>query len=140
MNDVSPFFSRQPQTWLLIPTIQDMLARAESIKASKGAAADNVTFVKGNITNIPLESDTADCIISNCVINLVPAPEKPFVFKEMHRLLKSGGRIAVSDILAKKELPEKMRNDLALYVGCIAGTGQLSEYEQWLKEAGFTGR
>ncbi|KAK0644327.1 S-adenosyl-L-methionine-dependent methyltransferase [Cercophora newfieldiana] len=115
----------------------DMLARANSIKASKGAAADNVTFVKGNITDIPLESNTADCIISNCVINLVPAQEKPLVFKEMHRLLKPGGRVAVSDILAKKELPEKMRNDLALYVGCIAGTSQLAEYEQWLKEAGF---
>ncbi|KAK0616567.1 S-adenosyl-L-methionine-dependent methyltransferase [Immersiella caudata] len=116
----------------------DMLNRANSIKASKGTAADNVTFVKGNITNMPLDSNTADCIISNCVINLVPAQEKPLVFKETHRLLKSGGRVAVSDILAKKELPEKMKNDLALYVGCIAGTSQLAEYEQWLKEAGFT--
>jgi ubiquinone/menaquinone biosynthesis C-methylase UbiE len=116
-----------------------MLARANSIKTSKGPAADNVTFVKGNITNIPLESGIADCIISNCVINLVPSQEKPLVFKEMHRLLKSGGRVAVSDILAKKELPEKMRNDLALYVGCIAGTSQLAEYEKWLNEAGFNG-
>jgi arsenite methyltransferase len=117
-----------------------MLNRANSIKMSKGTAADNVTFVKSNITNISLESNTADCIISNCVINLVPAREKPLVFKEMHRLLKPGGRVAVSDILAKKELPEKMKNDLALYVGCIAGTSQLAEYEQWLRDAGFTGK
>lgn len=115
----------------------DMLEKANAIKSSKGDAASNVTFVKGNITAIPLESNTADCIISNCVINLVPAAEKHLVFKEMHRVLKPGGRVALSDILAKKELPEKMRNDLALYVGCIAGTSLMEEYEGWLREAGF---
>ncbi|KAK1755610.1 S-adenosyl-L-methionine-dependent methyltransferase [Echria macrotheca] len=115
----------------------DMLARANKIKESKGADADNVTFVKGVITDIPLDDGIADCIISNCVINLVPAADKHLVFNEMHRLLKSGGRVAVSDILAKKELPPKLKNDLALYVGCIAGAAQVFEYEQWLKEAGF---
>lgn len=114
-----------------------MLARANKIKSSKGADADNVMFVKGNITAIPLDSDIADCIISNCVINLVPAAEKHLVFKEMHRLLKPGGRVAVSDILAKKELPEQLRHDMAMYVGCIAGTSLVAEYEAWLKEAGF---
>lgn len=115
----------------------DMLARANSIKETKGTSADNVTFIKGVITEIPLDDGIADCIISNCVVNLVPAPEKPQVFREMYRLLRPGGRVAVSDILAKKELPEKLRNDISLYVGCIAGASLLEEYEKWLKEAGF---
>jgi len=115
-----------------------MLARANKIKATK-KNADNVSFVKGVITDIPLESETADCIISNCVINLVPDADKALVFKEMHRLLKPGGRIAVSDILAKQPLPDKLRNDIAMYVGCIAGASQLSEYEKYLADAGFSG-
>ncbi|KAG7285861.1 hypothetical protein NEMBOFW57_008155 [Staphylotrichum longicolle] len=92
-----------------------------------------------NITSIPLPSNTAHCIISNCVINLVPHADKPVVFREMYRLLKPGGRVAVSDILAKKTLPEKLVTDVAMYVGCIAGASELGEYEGWLKEVGFTG-
>jgi len=150
MNDVSfqgPFLPQGAQSTRHITRVssltrpeKDMLARANKIKQSKGAAADNVSFVKGVITNIPLEAGIADCIISNCVINLVPAAEKPLVFAEMYRLLKpGGGRVAVSDILAKKELPEKLKNDLAMYVGCIAGASKVAEYETWLKEAGFNG-
>ncbi|KAM7199688.1 S-adenosyl-L-methionine-dependent methyltransferase [Rhypophila sp. PSN 637] len=116
----------------------DMLSRANKMKESKGQSAENVSFVKGVITDIPLEAGTADCIISNCVINLVPEADKPLVFKEMHRLLKPGGRIAVSDILAKQPLPDKLRNDIAMYVGCIAGASQVSEYEKYLGDAGFT--
>ncbi|KAJ4395755.1 hypothetical protein N0V85_006442 [Neurospora sp. IMI 360204] len=115
----------------------DMLSRANSLKASRGFPDSQVSFIKGSITSIPLEAETADCIISNCVINLVPEAEKPLVFKEMHRVLKSGGRVAVSDILAKKPLPEKLRNDIAMYVGCIAGASEKQQYEGWLKEAGF---
>lgn len=114
-----------------------MLARAERIKAVRSIT--NASFIKANITSVPLEPDTADLIISNCVVNLVLHAEKHLVFKEMYRLLKPGGRVAVSDILAKKELPEKLRNDIALYVGCIAGAAEVKEYEQWLREAGFTG-
>ncbi|KAL2021679.1 hypothetical protein VTK56DRAFT_6771 [Thermocarpiscus australiensis] len=122
----------------------DMLARANRIKASQQPAPaattdDNITFVKGNITSVPLGDSTADCIISNCVINLVPRRDKPAVFREMHRLLRPGGRVAVSDILAKKELPERLRADVALYVGCIAGASTVGEYEAWLKDAGFEG-
>lgn len=115
----------------------DMLSRANSLKASRGFPDSQVSFIKGAITSIPLEDGIADCIISNCVINLVPEAEKPLVFKEMHRVLKSGGRVAVSDILAKKPLPEKLRNDIAMYVGCIAGASEKQQYETWLKEAGF---
>ncbi|KAH7630027.1 S-adenosyl-L-methionine-dependent methyltransferase [Sordaria sp. MPI-SDFR-AT-0083] len=115
----------------------DMLSRANALKSKRGFPDSQVSFIKGSITSIPLESGIADCIISNCVINLVPEAEKPLVFKEMHRVLKSGGRVAVSDILAKKPLPEKLRNDIAMYVGCIAGASEKQQYETWLKEAGF---
>ncbi|KAH9439233.1 hypothetical protein MCOR02_002800 [Pyricularia oryzae] len=115
---------------------EDMLARASEIKAKLDKT--NVEFVKSSITDISiLESGIADCIISNCVINLVPAAEKHLVFKEIFRLLKPGGRLAVSDILAKKPMPEKIRSDIALYVGCISGASTVSEYEEFLKDAGF---
>jgi arsenite methyltransferase len=73
------------------------------------------------------------------VVNLVPEVEKPLVFQEMFRLLKPGGRVAISDILAKRELPTEIKKDLSLYVGCIAGASQVADYEQYLKEAGFQG-
>ncbi|KAK4162954.1 S-adenosyl-L-methionine-dependent methyltransferase [Cladorrhinum sp. PSN259] len=113
----------------------DMLSRAEKIKTARSIT--NASFVKGQITAVPLESEIADLIISNCVVNLVPHAEKHLVFKEMYRLLKPGGRVAVSDILAKQPLPEKLRNDIALYVGCIAGAAEVKEYETWFAEAGF---
>jgi arsenite methyltransferase len=102
--------------------------------------AENVEFVEGVITSIPLLDNTADCIISNCVINLVPAAEKQLVFNEMYRLLKPGGRVAISDILARKVLTEDMKKNIALYVGCISGASQVSEYEAYLKKAGFGGK
>ena len=116
-----------------------MLARANRIKSAQPTPTDHITFLKANITSIPLPPDTADCIISNCVINLVPHADKPAVFREMYRLLKPGGRVAVSDILAKKTLPEMLVADLAMYVGCIAGASELGEYERWLTGLGFTG-
>jgi arsenite methyltransferase len=99
----------------------------------------NVSFVESDITSTPLADGIADCIISNCVINLVPEKGKHLVFKDMFRLLKTGGRIAISDLLALKELPDAIRSNIAAYVGCIAGAAQVSQYEQWLHEAGFTG-
>jgi arsenite methyltransferase len=116
-------------------TTKEMLAGAHKNKQASGA--DNVEFVKSRITDIPLESEIADCVISNCVINLVPESEKHLVFKEVFRLLKPGGRLAVSDILATKELPGAMKDSIALYCGCIAGASQVAEYETYLKAAGF---
>lgn len=116
-----------------------MLARANRILASQPDPPQNVTFLQANITSIPLPAGTADCIISNCVINLVPAADKPAVFREMHRLLKPGGRVAVSDILARQPLPDKIRRDVAMYVGCIAGASKVAQYEEWLREVGFGG-
>jgi arsenite methyltransferase len=114
-----------------------MLARARE-NASKSSVA-NVKFVESPITSIDLPSSSTDCIISNCVINLVPAQDKHLVFEEIFRLLKPGGRVAVSDILAKKEFPSDLQRDMSLYVGCISGASLVGEYEKWLKDAGFKG-
>lgn len=108
-------------------------------KNAKKAGASNASFVEGSITSIPLPDSTADCIISNCVVNLVPAADKHLVFKEMFRLLKPGGRVAISDILARKELPMEVARNLSLYVGCIAGASRVHEYEEYLRQAGFKG-
>ena len=110
-------------------------ANANKVKSS----AKNLEFVQGAITAIPLPDNIADCIISNCVINLVPTSEKQLAFNEMYRLLVPGGRVAISDILARKEMTEDMKENIALYVGCISGASQVSEYESYLKKAGFGG-
>jgi arsenite methyltransferase len=114
-----------------------MLARARSNLSKSGAA--NVSFLKSPITAIELPSALADCIISNCVINLVPGDDKALVFSEIWRLLRPGGRVAVSDILARKEMSEVLKGHLGLYVGCISGASLVGEYEAWLREAGFKG-
>jgi len=116
-----------------------MLARAQANHAKSGNA-DNVSFIEAQITFIPLEDDIADCIISNCVINLVPEAEKPAVFAEMARLLKPGGRVAISDILARKPFPKELRESFAAYVGCVAGCSLKEEYERLLTENGFCGK
>jgi arsenite methyltransferase len=116
-----------------------MLARARNNQA-KSIEANNVSFVEANITSIPLEDGSVDCIISNCVINLVPEAEKPAVFTEMGRLLKPGGRVAISDILARKPLPPGLRENVALYVGCVAGCSVKEDYTRFLWENGFRGK
>lgn len=114
-----------------------MLRKAEGLKASWGKK--NVEFVQSQITQIALEDGIADCIISNCVVNLVPEQEKQLAFNEMFRLLKPGGRVAISDILAKSPLPDNIKKSMALYVGCIAGASEVGMYQKYLKEAGFNG-
>jgi ubiquinone/menaquinone biosynthesis C-methylase UbiE len=115
-----------------------MLSRANKLKPTKNKT--NVQFVESRITDISvLDDGIADCIISNCVVNLVPETEKHLVFKEMFRLLKPGGRVALSDILAKKPLPDKIKSDVAAHVGCIAGASLASDYEVFLENAGFDG-
>lgn len=74
------------------------------------------------------------------MINLVPDAQKPLVFTEIFRLLVPGGRVSISDILAKKALPEEIREDTGLYIGCVSGASELGEYEKWMKEAGFSGK
>jgi len=99
------------------------------------AGLTNVEFHLATIDKLPLPDASADCVISNCVINL--APDKPAVFREVARVLKPGGRLAVSDIALKRELPPELGNDLMAYVGCIAGAIPIEEYRRGLIEAGF---
>ncbi|KAG5750420.1 hypothetical protein H9Q70_006912 [Fusarium xylarioides] len=115
---------------------KNMLAKARKLKDER--SMENVEFIESRITDIALRDNIADCIISNCVINLVPHDEKQKAFNEMYRLLKLGGRVAISDILAKKPLSDDIRNSMALYVGCIAGSSQVKEYKEYLKRAGFS--
>lgn len=114
-----------------------MIDKANAIKAHTNAF--NVQFIDSIITSIALPDNTADCIISNCVINLVPAEDKQLAFNEMYRLLKPGGRVAISDILARKDFTEDIKKNIALFVGCVAGASQVSEYDAFLKDAGFKG-
>lgn len=101
------------------------------------AGVDNVEFLKGYIEAIPLDDATVDVVISNCVINL--STDKPAVFAEMARVLKPGGRIGISDIVADDALTPEERSERGSWVGCIAGALSHSEYRTALEEAGFTG-
>jgi SAM-dependent methyltransferase len=111
----------------------EMIERAKANAARAGVTT--VEFHLAKIDRLPLADASADCIISNCVINL--APDKPAVFREMYRVLKPGGRVAVSDIALKKPLPPEVGQDIMAYVGCIAGAILVSDYERQLREAGF---
>jgi arsenite methyltransferase len=110
-------------------------ANASAVKFGQGVPPANVEFRLGSIEALPLEDASVDCLISNCVLNLVP--DKRAAFAEMYRVLKPGGRVAVSDIALKKPLPEELARSVAAHVGCIAGAVLISEYERLLREAGF---
>jgi SAM-dependent methyltransferase len=111
------------------------LARRNAAKGNNGHGFTNVEFHKATIDKLPLPVASVDCVISNCVINL--APDKPAVFAEIARVLKPGGRLAVSDIALKKPLPAEIGQDLMAYVGCIAGAVLIEDYRRQLTEAGF---
>ena len=95
----------------------------------------HVEFRLGEIEHMPVANETVDVIISNCVINL--SPDKKQVFSEAFRVLKPGGRLAISDVVASAELPEEMKKDLALYSGCMAGASQIYDLQAILEEHGF---
>jgi arsenite methyltransferase len=111
----------------------EMIARARANAETAGYI--NVEFYHSTIDHIPLPDSSVDCVISNCVINL--APDKPGVFREIFRILKPGGRLAVSDIALKTDLPEAVASSVAAYTGCIAGAIKIEEYRNELLEAGF---
>ena len=111
------------------------LARRNAARGPEGKPFTNVEFHLATIDCLPLASGRADCVISNCVINL--APDKPAVFREIARVLKPGGRVAISDIALKQPLPRDLAEDLSAYVGCIAGAILIDDYRRGLAEAGF---
>ncbi len=111
----------------------EMLALAEQNKAESGAT--NVQFLKGHIEDIPLPDNSVDVIISNCVINL--SADKSQVIREAFRVLKPGGRFAVSDVVVDGEIPDAVRKDMEAYVGCVAGAMERGEYADKLGNAGF---
>ena len=111
----------------------EMLALAR--ENQKKAGVENVEFLKGEIEAIPLPDNSVDVIISNCVINL--SGDKDRVLKEAFRVLKPGGRFAVSDVVTRGEVPEQIRRDILLWAGCIAGALQDTDYEEKLAKVGF---
>jgi arsenite methyltransferase len=111
-----------------------MVSKARN-NADKGNYSQ-VEFRLGEIEYLPVANDTVDVIISNCVINL--SPDKKRVFSEAFRVLKNGGRLAISDVVASTELPQEIRDDLQLYSGCMAGASHIRELEQILADSGFT--
>src|SRR5580700_8566973 len=112
---------------------EEMLALANENKQKSGLT--NVEFLKGEIEHIPLPDNSVDVIISNCVINL--SADKDRVVKEAFRVLKPGGRLAVSDVVVRGEVPQEIRRSVELWIGCIAGALQDEEYAAKLARAGF---
>ena len=111
----------------------EMLALAEENKRKSGLT--NVEFLKGEIENIPLPDNSVDVIVSNCVINL--SGDKDRVLREAFRVLNPGGRIAISDVVVRGEVPQEIRKSMELWVGCVAGALSDTEYRQKLALAGF---
>jgi len=111
----------------------EMVARAKE-NARKGGHA-NIEFKLGEIESLPINENSIDVVISNCVINLSPDKEK--VFKEALRVLKPGGRLMVSDLVLVKDLPDNIRKSVELYIGCIAGAVKKEDYIRYMKIAGF---
>jgi SAM-dependent methyltransferase len=113
----------------------EMLALANANKQKAGAT--NVEFLRGEIESIPLPDNSVDVIISNCVINL--SADKQRVIEEAFRVLKPGGRFAVSDVVVRGDVPDEVKRNMELWVGCIAGALEEDEYRRLLEAAGFTG-
>lgn len=111
----------------------EMLGKARDNAAAAGA--DHVEFREGRLEAMPVDDGTVDAITSNCVINLVP--EKSRVFAEIHRILKPGGRLVVSDVMLDGELPEVITQDVMAYVGCVSGAVQREDYLAMLTDAGL---
>ncbi len=117
-----------------IDMTEAMIDKAKANAAKLGFK--NVKFRLGDIDNMPVEDNTADVVVSNCVMNLVPDKQKAFA--ETFRIIKSGGHFSISDIVLQGELPDDLRKEATLYAGCISGAVQKEEYLHLIKKAGFT--
>jgi arsenite methyltransferase len=111
----------------------EMLLKANENKKKLGYV--NVEFVKGDIEEMPFEGEQFDVIVSNCVLNLVP--DKTKAFSEIFRVLKKRGHFCISDVVLEGELPDKIKNDMAMYAGCVSGAVQKEEYLQIIRNCGF---
>lgn len=116
-----------------IDMTQEMIDKANRNNQKLGYA--NVEFRFGEIEKLPLENETADVVVSNCVLNLVPDKQKAFA--EIHRILKTGGHFCISDIVIKGELPARLKKSAEMYAGCVAGAIQYNEYLTIISETGF---
>jgi len=116
-----------------IDMTEDMITKANLNKNKLGYT--NVEFKLGDIENMPVENNTADVVVSNCVLNLVPDKEKAFL--EIYRIIKPGGHFCVSDIVIKGDLPERIKKSAEMYAGCVAGAVQQDEYLSIIEKAGF---
>ncbi len=112
----------------------DMVSKARDNAVNGGF--ENVEFRLGEIEHLPVADQSVDVIISNCVVNL--SPDKGQVFREAWRVLRSGGRLAISDVVATTELPEELKNDPVLYSGCMAGASRIEDLAVIMQEAGFS--
>lgn len=113
----------------------EMVEKASRNKEKMGF--DNIEFRLSEIEDLPLEQNSVDVVVSNCVLNLVP--DKNRAFSEIYRILKPGGHFCLSDIVLKGELPESLRKSVEVYVGCVAGALQMDDYLAVIRNAGFTG-
>jgi arsenite methyltransferase len=113
----------------------DMVSKARANAAKLGAT--HVDFRLGEIEHLPVADDTVDVILSNCVINL--SPDKGAVFRDAFRVLRPGGRLAISDVVATQALPERLKNDVGALTGCVAGAVDVAALERLLEETGFEG-
>lgn len=111
----------------------------EMVTKARGNArkvqATNVEFRLGEIEHLPIADDSIDVILSNCVINL--SPDKPAVFREAYRVLRAGGRLAISDVVAVQDMPPALLRSVEAMTGCVAGSAKVSELQAWLRDAGF---
>lgn len=111
----------------------EMITRARQNAAESGF--DNCEFRLGEIEHLPVADESVDVVMSNCVFNL--SPDQPQVFREAFRVLKPGGRLSISDVVATAELPPEIKEDQKMFSGCIAGAASIAELETWMKDAGF---
>jgi SAM-dependent methyltransferase len=123
-----------PAGWVIgVDMTPEMIGRAE--ENARSGFFENVEFRLGEIEELPVEDNTIDVILSNCVINL--SPDKPAVYREAFRVLKPGGRLAISDMVASGDLPPEIKEDMSLYSSCVAGALKVDELREILSQAGF---